>query len=176
MKNSVNHKGEEGFSLVEVLVVIALTGIVMWLTFAVYLFGQRYFVNWNQNLSLQNELHVIIQGITEDVYRAERIAGFGEEELILKMDDQNERVYHVKDDTLFRNTRSLPGTSIALAAFRVAAKNNDAKNVSGSDKTETGKVSLFEISLSLTNGTDTLSTTRAVHLRKPSNWNVSDDR
>lgn len=157
----------------EILVVIAITGIILWLTLSIYLFGQRYFITWNKSMNLQNEVHVIIQGISEDIFRAERIAGFDANKLALQMDDQNERIYQVKDGTLLRNEQKLTGESIYLSAFNVTAHKESPwlSRRNGLDRAEAGKVSLFEISLSLTNGTDTLSVTRAVHLRKPSNWN-----
>ena len=174
LNNSVGYTDEKGFSLVEMLVVIAITGVIAWLTFSIYLFGQRYFINWNKKLNLQNELHVIIQGLAEDIYRAEHIVAFEENKLVLQMGDQSERVCQAQDDTLFRNKRNLLSDDLSLVAFRVAAhhkKSSGASKPTGMGRAEAGKIDLFELMLSLTNRRDTLSTTRVVHLRKPSNWN-----
>lgn len=159
----------------EMLVVIAITGVIAWLTFSIYLFGQRYYANWNKKLNLQNELHVIIQGLTEDLYRAEHIVAFEENTLVLQMGDQSERVYQVRNDTLFRNKQNVVGDGLSLVAFRVATqhkKSFGASKPAGMGRAEASKIDFYELMLSLTNGRDTLSAIRAVHLRKPSNWNT----
>jgi len=161
---------EDGFSIVEILVAITITTILIGFASGIYLWGQRYFLNWQRGLSLQNEVHTLANGISEDLFRAEGIIELKDQLLVLEGKDEKEKHYIVKNDTLLKEDVALIKPSLSLLSFEITAKERE-KNLSNSNDTrKIEQTTLIEFSLTLSDGKDSLATKRRIYLRKPSNW------
>ncbi len=159
---------EDGFLLIEILVAIAVTGIIISFIFGIYLYGQRYFSNWRDRISLQNEAHVLAHNMSAEIWESDRILDLSKYKIILEDDKNGKRIYEVKASGLFRNDKNLLSHAVSLVSFNISSENR-SDYLPGSHSLD--EVALIEISLALTNGMDTLNTIRKIHLRKPSNWN-----
>lgn len=159
---------EDGFSLVEILVAITITTILIGFAFGIYLFGQSLFLGWKSKLNLENEIHTLSHGITEQLFQADRIKTLEPQKLVIQKGNR-EKHYEVRNDTLFVNGRTLLNPSISLVALSLSARDKEGKVVKGSENL--GDITFVKFALALADDKDTLRTTRSIHLRKPSNWN-----
>lgn len=165
---------EKGFSLVEILVAITITSLLISFAFGMYLFGQRYFISWQRGLDIQNELHTLAHGISEEVFLADDIASLEAHKLVLQGNDGRERVYEAKGANLLRNEKNLLRQPDILVSFDISSGNEHAAPFERSEPAEVKEITIVTISLALTDGKDTLSTVRSIYLRKPSNWSTQN--
>ena len=162
---------DRGFSLVELLVVLTLIGILSVFVMSSYFFASESIYTWRNNLKLENAIHLLLSGMAEDIYKSEHIIKIEDQSLSLKMIDGTERRYYLDDGILFRGSHSLLTANLEVASLNFSNLSDKSENGFWDD--EESKLSDFKtilIRLSVTNGEDTLSSKRAVSLRKPSLW------
>lgn len=159
-------RSERGFSLVELMIVLALIGMIGGFVASVYLFSERSIIEWERNLRLWNELHNLADGISEDIYRAEVLEEIAKNKMELFMPGNTSRTYKMDKTRLMRNGRNLNSaeTDVIDLVFEWGEKAN-----------RTGKqliedIKLIRLALTITDRRDTLELSRAVHLRKPLTW------
>lgn len=160
---------EDGFSLVEMLVAMTITTILIGFAFGIYLFGQRLFLQWQDQLFLQNELHTLSHSISEELFRADRIINLESQKLILLKEGKKKK-YEVQNDSLLMNGKNILNQSSMLVAFKFSSQNKDDKPINESNSKSIGKITFIKFKLALTDGRDTLQIKRSLNLRKPSNW------
>lgn len=163
---------EKGFSLVELLVVLALIGIIGGLVSSAYLFSQRMINDWRLDMGLQNKFHTVIHGLSEDMFKAERITVLEKKAISLKMPEGEERKYYEIEDRLYRNERLLVDSTYSLSFFELSTKNSDNSLNSSSHSSIsllTG-ATILSLKIGLTDGKDTLRSERKIYLRKGTTW------
>lgn len=168
--NNYNFRQEKGFSLVEILITMVISTLLIGFALGIYLFGYRYFLKWRNRFSLQNELHTLAQGITDDVIRSERIKDLKPHAIIL-VRAEAEKKYHIQGGRLLQNDKVLTNSGVNVVQFEFSqasvTKVESQKTIS-----DVGEATLVSFSLVLASNQDTLGTTRAIYLRKPSNWKL----
>ena len=162
---------EEGFSLVEILLAIVISTIMIGLAFGIYLFGQRYFLSWQNEIRFHNELHTIAQGIAEEIYSADRILSIGQHEIVVQKNDGREQQYTSGKGSLFKNEKSLLHPSFILTSFELKTNRKNGRHYKPASPKNISEITLIEFTIEITDGKDTLGTMRSINLRKPSNWN-----
>ena len=153
--------------MVELLVVMALIGLLGGFVASIYLFSEEMILEWVRNLRLQNEIHTVADGIAEDIYRAELHRQIGENYLELGLPGDISRVYRLEGKKLLRNGRNLVNDAIEAVSLEFKW-NNPERRTGASISPE--EVTLIRFELSLTDRRDTLTLNRAVHLRRPLAW------
>lgn len=168
-------RSEDGFSLVEILIALAVTSLLMGFAFAIYLLGQKYFIQWEQSLDLQNEIHTLAQGISEDIFRTDEIIEVKSHGLTLRM-GPSIRKYYEENGNLMRDSVSLLDTDIKLVDIRFGLSNKGEVRGTGDENTgKSNKSTRVDLQLALANRQDTLRISRAVFLRKPSTWKTLNE-
>lgn len=156
----------DGFSLVELLVVLALIGLMAGFVASIYLFGERMLLEWKRSMRLQNELHTLADGMSEDIYRAELLEEIGSNYIKLTMPGDTGRIYEQNGTQLLRNGRSLNHGTVGIVELVFEGEETGSRK----GKTSPEDITLIRIMLSLSDGQDTLALTRAIHLRRPATW------
>lgn len=153
---------QQGFSLVELLVVLSLAGLVTTFIMTAYFHAEQAITEWRQASRLENELHTLAEGLAKDIYQAEAVLEFEDGVIWLEVFGQEERKYELVQGKLYRNGASITSKEIQIISFYVGNGMQTEKDAVDSR--------LLEVRLSLSNGEDTLSTRRAVSPRKPITW------
>lgn len=163
---------EQGFSLVELLVVLSLIGLVAGFVSTVYLFGQKAFNRWEKNMKLENELHTVLAGIAEDLYRAERIEEIDRQYVHLERADRGNHIYEIDARKIVRNGHELLKKGIYVSHFRMEYHSGyeNGNHAAGLSTFNINEIRSIRIELGLTDTVDTLSSQRLVHLRNPAVW------
>ena len=68
-------KGDKGFTLVELLVSLAIMGIVLAAIFSFFLFNYKNFIREDENAEIQYQLQMAMNDIVDNVIYAEGISG-----------------------------------------------------------------------------------------------------
>jgi prepilin-type N-terminal cleavage/methylation domain-containing protein len=124
---------EEGYTLAELLIVIALSGIIMYLLAMVYLFGHSYFTNWNNRLKLVNTMHVVTIGLSEDIRLARVVSLTRENRIVLTDKRGNYKEYLFEDGILTANELQVntAGVRIVELSFRAPEREEEAPHIPG---------------------------------------------
>ena len=163
--------GQEGYSLVEVLLVLALSGLIAGFAGSVYLFVERSLGDWKQRDRLQAEAQVLLQAISRDLYRAKEIYEISPHSVGLLTDDFNSRVYSFDSRELMLNEKPLGSAVGDIVAFEVAGKRApDFFLANQSDHNHTNGIEFITIKLAIAGKEDTLRLQRSVYLRGPTSW------
>jgi prepilin-type N-terminal cleavage/methylation domain-containing protein len=175
MAKRINNKSlliqEDGFSLVEILLAIVISTIMIGFAFGMYLFGQRYFLSWQNDIRFHNELHTIAQGIAEEIYSADHILSIGQHEIVILKNDGREQKYKSGKGSLFKNEKSLLHPSLILTSFELKTNRKNGRSYKPTSLEDISEITLIEFTIEITDGKDTLGSMRSINLRKPSNWN-----
>lgn len=67
-------KNEEGFTLVELLAVLALMSIIIVLVSSAHIFGQKQFINQAEEISHHSDTRYIVNQVAKDVRKADFIS------------------------------------------------------------------------------------------------------
>lgn len=153
---------EQGFSLVELLVVLSLVGLITTFVMTAYFYAEQAITNWKHATRLENELHTLAEGLADDIYKAEAVMEVGEGFISLEVFGHEQRQYELDQGKLFRNGVNITSEDISIISFYT-------ENGMQTEK-DSVDPKLLEIRLALGNGEDTLSTRRAVSIRKPITW------
>lgn len=161
----------QGFSLVELLVVLTLIGLVSGFVWGAWLFSERSLQKWREHVKLETEFHTIMNGISEDLYRAEIIRSADSQHIQLEVSDTASHIFTIADQKLHLNDKTLTGHGFLVTDFRIVA-NDDPHFLppAYSGQSSAGTPRLITIHLGLTNGRDTLQSHRSVSFRKPTGW------
>lgn len=163
---------EEGFSLVEIFVAITIATLIIGFALGLYLYGQDFFLRWQNRFYLQNELHSISQGIYEDIFKADQIVNVDSYEIVFERVNEKEKSYKVVKDTLYKGDKVLVYPPVSLVSFRLSSSGESNEKREMTITESQNKINFISFTLILTNGLDTLGITRAIYLRKPANWNI----
>lgn len=90
-------KNNRGFTLVELLAVLALMSIIIILISSAHIFGQKQFINQAEEINHQSDARYIANLVAKDVRKASSLSVSGNE-LIL-----GEVTYHLSGNTLKKN-------------------------------------------------------------------------
>jgi prepilin-type N-terminal cleavage/methylation domain-containing protein len=161
----------QGFSLVELLVALTLIGLVSGFVWSAWLFSDQSLRQWREHIKLQTEFHTLLNGISEDLYRAKLIRSVDSQHILLEVSDTLSHDFTIENKKLLLNDKPLTGQEFQVTHFNVVA-NDDPSFLTTpySGKNSAGIPGLITIQLEITNGRDTLRSERSVSFRKPSAW------
>ncbi|GEM_PF-2356262 len=131
------------------------------------MFSEALVNDWERNIRLENKLHTLIHGMSEDVYEAQTINNLEKQALSMKMPGGVTREYGFVDGKLTRNQTTLLDKSYKIIDFEISSNLFLTSQMDFSPK----KLKVINIKIALTDGRDTLQAIRAVRLRAPSTWN-----
>lgn len=160
---------EAGFTLTELLVVLALGGIILYLATASFLFSQQYVRHWDDQIHLLNATQLISQLITNELYQADTILEVEETQLSTRRRSGETREFSINNGRLMINNRIFNSSAAELTNLQFRPIYNSSPDESaGSSQTWIKGV---ELNFQLTIGADTMSAKRLVMLRQPIMWN-----
>jgi prepilin-type N-terminal cleavage/methylation domain-containing protein len=162
---------EKGYTLPELLTVMAIAGFLSVMVMSVWQFGQGSFQKWNSNVQMVNKLHVMANGLSEEVYRAKEIREVEYNRLVLIAGGDSLLVYKMEDGDLLRNDREVSSGVIEIVDLQFQKLE---KNVETNAESVYEEVIRFAVGIDLTvaAGGDTLSASRVVYPRKPVLWKL----
>ncbi|MGF1671540.1 MAG: Tfp pilus assembly protein FimT/FimU [Balneolaceae bacterium] len=162
---------KQGFSIVELLVVLTLIGLVSGFVWSAWLFSERSLRQWSEHVKLETEFHTLLNGISEDIYRAGIIRIIDSQQIHLEVADTLSRIFTASNQKLYLTDKSLTSHSFLITDFRIVANDDPSfLTTTYSRHNSAGTPGLITIHLGLTNGRDTLRSHRSVSFRKPSAW------
>lgn len=161
-----------GFSLAELLIVLALIGVMGVYVSSVYLFSEQSVNQWRNSLSLQNEYQALMNGIIEDIYKAEALVGIDNHALKLELPGGVIRTYEKENGNLVRNDKPLNKQDVHVSglAFKWKYRPGSPDKSIGKNDLVYEEITFIEVKLSLAVSKDTLVSARAVRLRNPLMW------
>lgn len=159
-----------GYTLAELLVVLALGSIILYLSAAAYLFGERFVNKWNNRVKLLNASQVITQTIAEEFYKTETVLDINENYLKIERQDRSIREFERMDGKLSINKKAIAINSAELIhlQFREILRE---PNSSPANKGNQSVIAGIEAEVSVAAGGDTLTSKRMIMIRKPAMWN-----
>ncbi len=163
MKPYINITDEKGFSLVEILVVLALTGILGGIMITTYFSMEKSFTEWRQNSILERETYKLIHIVAEDLYKVVEIDEVSAHFISFKRSDNHQVQYELREQNLTRNDRMLNNPDLFVTQFNIETHLLQ-------DSVYDSRPELIRVQLGISNAIDTLHTKTAVHLRNPMAW------
>ncbi len=163
MEPHINIADEKGFSLVEILVVLALTGILGGVMITAYLFMEKSFTEWRQNSILERETHKLIRIVAEDLYKVVDIDEASAHFISFKRSDNHRVQYGISEQNLTRNDRILNNPGLFVTRFNM-------ETYFFQDSVYDSRPEFIRVQLGISNAKDTLHTETAIHFRNPSAW------
>ncbi len=150
-------KDDAGFTLVELLVAMALTLVAVTLAGSVYLFLSRAVSSWQDDVRLANAFHTTLTRVSDDLYDAVEVRNGPDSTLSITRADGPAIAYAWRDGALRRQDRIMHDTTAHVAAFDLAA---DSSSGAGG----------FEVHLALAGRRRVLEATTRVNRRHPPPW------
>ncbi|CAN5489107.1 hypothetical protein BH23BAC3_BH23BAC3_22340 [soil metagenome] len=159
----------KGYTLAELLVVLALGSIVLYLASVTYLFSQQYVHQWNNQVHLVNASQIISQSISVALFQADKVTHLDETELFIERRDGSVREFRVDNGALSVNLRTVNINQAILTNLQFLPILDDSPAATASSGESWMKG--VEVSVVVAIKTDTLSSKRLVMLRQPVMWN-----
>jgi len=164
---------KKGFTLVELMIAIALLGIVMTLGYSYYYYGTRSFSVGESQATVQQEVRTASRTITSEIRNATRVSSseFDDEALFycIKRDGNNRLIIDTIDNGV-TSSRQLTGNIITNSGFELKQENNKYLlrfTLYGNDSTLTNDYSIVsEILLNNVNNGN-LGTWNTIYYTKP---------
>lgn len=150
-------KDDAGFTLVELLVAMALTLLAVTLAGSAYLFLSRAVNGWQEEVRLANAFHTTLTRLSDDLYNAVAVLQGPDSTLVITVVDGGVIAYAWRDGVLRRQGRPMHDTTVHVAAFGIAF--DSSSGVAG-----------FEVHLALAGRRRALDATTRVNRRHPPPW------
>lgn len=99
--------GEEGFTLLELTLVLFLSGVLTVVMFQIYPFVMRYSVLWQDRVALENQIHLTVQRMMQDARQADQISSVADSTWIFYKEGQPSITYQWSGDSLLRNNKPM---------------------------------------------------------------------
>ncbi len=160
---------EQGYTLAELLTVIAIAGLLFAMAMSVWVFGQEYYEKWNRNIQIVNKVHVLITGLSNEIYRAREIHDVEGDRLVLLTGKDLIRVYTVGKGELLRNDRAVSHGEIEIVSldfYKIDAWAGKDEEAGLMQKARYA----IGIDLTVAAKNDTLSVSRMVYPRVSYSW------
>lgn len=125
----INHQSH-GFTAVELLVAMALVGLIVGFSYKGYLFFQKNFIHWQERVSMEETGRRIINALINDLQTMRKVIE-AEENSITFVDFERKIVtYSFKDQGVFKNGRQLLNEDLTVAKlqFSYFTSNDDSFN------------------------------------------------
>jgi len=152
-------------------VVLTLIGLVSGSVWSAWVFSERSLQQWREQIKLETEHHTLLNGISEDLYRAELIRIVDNQHIHLDVSDTLSHVFTVINKKLLLNDKTLTDREFQVSEFSIIANDNPSFLIlESSGQMSSGSPELITIHLEITNSRDTLQSQRSVFIRKPSAW------
>tara|TARA_R100000908_G_scaffold45503_2_gene21694 strand:- start:10097 stop:10570 length:474 start_codon:yes stop_codon:yes gene_type:complete len=122
----MNHN-EEGFTLVEVLMAMAILAIVISLVSVSFVFVSGRMSAWNEQISFYNDFQILSDQLHNDLFRAEAIS-YTDSTLLVNFEEKQNRGYSWNNGNLKINNSSifLPQDSVNIS---IMERVEDEQNV-----------------------------------------------
>lgn len=160
---------DKGYTLAELLVVLALGGLIVYLSSAIYLFAERYVQRWRGQVHLLNATQLVSQHIADELYRAESIVEIKENTLNIQRSNQSLREISATGGQLMINNRTYGFEEAQLIRLNFIPIADGA--YTGTTELSEQRMLGIELHVRLATATDSMSATRMVMLRQPVMWN-----
>ena len=102
-----NSFGNNGFTLIEVIIGFVLLGILIQLFLSSYIFLSRRITDWKNNFQYSNEINIINSIISEDLFNCDSLRMTTGSELNIFYPIRKKISYLVKDSLLYRNKKNM---------------------------------------------------------------------
>lgn len=122
-------KGEtaaSGFTLVELGVAALVVLLVSSLLWSGYVAAVGWFDRWRQVAVLENNVHLVLQRLTEDLVYADQFAGAGEGRWYLRRQAGDTVRYRFEAGALWRNGVRMHDRTLRIRELRLVASHADA--------------------------------------------------
>lgn len=118
---------EEGYTLVESVVAMALMALVAGMVTAAYLLAARQFTRWQDRLALVNATHGVSQRLRLDLSQAAAVVLTPDSALALRLADDRPVRYTFAGDTLRRNGLRAHGDDVAVRLLSISGVPEEAE-------------------------------------------------
>ncbi|WP_409029392.1 type II secretion system protein J [Gracilimonas sediminicola] len=97
---------EDGYTLVEILLAMAIFSVVMSLVSVTFIFVSGRMVAWNEQISFYNDVQILNNQLYNDVFRADAIS-YTDSTLLVEFEEKQNKTYSWTDGLLRINKESL---------------------------------------------------------------------
>ena len=104
----------KGFTLIELMVTLALLGLVIAGGFSFYYFADRTFMSGSEMANVQADVQLAMHRITDEVRLAHSLKLITPDEVPLKVEDEDEHYLFMKNGSLYMRTIQSPPDRVLL--------------------------------------------------------------
>lgn len=152
----INHT-EEGYTLVEILVALAIMSVVLSLVSVTFIFVSGRMAAWDNQISFYNNFHIVNDQLYNDLFRAESMV-HTDTTLSIELSDNRIRNYAWTKGAFKVNSQPF-----------LADRDSVWIRISEYETVEKGTKTII-YHLLLKNEGRTMKDSTVIHLRKPLNW------
>lgn len=127
----MNFTNEKGFTVVELLIAMMLTGIVTGFTFKAYRYFENSFYNWQQRVALQEVSRRIVSTVCSDLQLARAIEEAENTAIEMRSRDNRLVSYTLRNGLLLRNGHVLnKDKKMKITSLRFETFDEENQNIS----------------------------------------------
>jgi len=167
----VERHAEQGYTLVEILVVITLSTFVGVLVHTIFIIGQAHFIKWQYRMDINQSASVLLNRISDEVRSARQINEVTINKLMMADANSNDVILEFADGMLFKNKQSyMPsGARFFDVSFQWATDTGYDSSLQ-MFMPEQNESNSIKISLQAISGNDTLRYQTTIAMRNNPSW------
>ena len=108
---------EQGFTLIEFVVVLVVLSVVASLAAGIYVFSTQWVTRWQATIDAENSAHLLAQQVARDVKYAGLIQAYGDSLWMVRQRNGREVTYRFVDSLVYRNERPVAGDGVSVPSF-----------------------------------------------------------
>lgn len=158
---------EEGYTLIEFIVVFLIVSIVSTAAAGIYVYAHKWIHKWQVNLALENSGHLLMSQVSRDLRHADAIDLVNDSLWVLQFKGKDELQYLFADSSVYRNGLAFGSNDVLVQSFSIREDSSFYKNeqvgISGERK-------MISLGLVLKLEKSTMSLQSRIHMRQQEPW------
>ncbi|HKI44145.1 MAG TPA: prepilin-type N-terminal cleavage/methylation domain-containing protein [Balneolales bacterium] len=159
-----------GFTLIEVIIAMALTTLLVGFAFGIYLFGENYFVRWQRRMRAEDQIQIAAQAISSALYHAHNVLPIKPHAITVESRHGRSRTFWLHHHRLMADSLDMMSIDVPVVDFQCRSNADSSIRDSSPSNQSTKAITTVTFVLSASIQGDTLAIERAVHLRMQSYW------
>ena len=162
--------GDEGYTLVECLIVLVIASIVSGIAAGLYVFASEWAIRWQSSLAVENGAHLLMTRVVRDLRYADRVFSSGDTAWVIRRRNNPDISYSLADSTIRRNERLMLPEDVRVSGFSIEADSNSSAGNPPAGQKPAGR--LMTVEFDLGTARSSLVLVSRIGMRQPEPWSV----
>ena len=160
---------EDGFTVVEFIIVLLLASILFGAASSIYLFANKWVIRWQSDISLENSAHLMLTALSKDLRRASDLVITSDSSWVLHSEAGKMTQYVLSDSLVLRNGIKLHREDQKVSAFLI---HQDSLMLPATVDLKSDQHKMVDVSFQIIHASRKLNIQSSVMMRQPNAWPV----